>query len=48
MFYQGRRFGSQGFRLIRQAFLQGEGLPFGDLLSEDDIQQAFAAENACS
>jgi hypothetical protein len=47
MFYQGRRFGSQSFRLIRQAFLQAEGLPFGDVLSEDDIQQAFAAENAC-
>ncbi len=29
--------------MLRQAFLQAEGLPF----SEDDIEQAFEAENAC-
>jgi hypothetical protein len=33
--------------LIRQAFLQAEELPFGDLLSEETIQQAFEKENAC-
>jgi len=33
--------------LVRQAFLQADGLPFDDVLSEGDIQQAFEAENAC-
>ena len=47
MFYHGRRIGGQSFRLIRQAFLQAEELPFGDLLSEDEIRQAFEKENAC-
>jgi len=47
MFYQGRRFCSQRFQWVRQAFLQADGLPFGDVLSEDDIQQAFETENAC-
>jgi len=47
MFYHGRRTWSQSFQLIRQAFLQAEELPFGDLLSEDEIRQAFEKENAC-
>jgi len=47
MFYQGRRSWGQSFSLVRQGFLQADGLPFSDVLSEDDIQQAFAAENAC-
>jgi hypothetical protein len=42
----GRAFASS-FPLLRQAFLQAEGLPFSDVLSEHDIQQAFEAENAC-
>ena len=45
--YQGRRSCGQSFRLILQAFLQADGLPFGDVLSEEDIQQAFEAEHAC-
>ena len=47
MLYQGRRSCGQSFRWILQAFLQADGLPFGDVLSEDDIQQAFEAEHAC-
>jgi hypothetical protein len=47
MFYQGRRSCGQRFQWVRQAFLQADGLPFGDILSEDDIQQAFETENAC-
>jgi hypothetical protein len=47
MLYQGRRRLGQSFSLVRQAFLQADGLPFGDLLSEDDIQQAFETEHAC-
>jgi putative transposase len=35
------------FPLLRQAFLQADGLPFSDVLSEDDVQQAFEAENVC-
>ena len=34
-----RRFG-----LIQASFLQSEGLPFADVLPEDEIQQAFAEE----
>jgi hypothetical protein len=33
--------------LVHQAFLQAEGLPFSDVLSEQDVQQAFAEENVC-
>lgn len=47
MFYHGRRSWGQRFCLVRQAFLQADGLPFGDVLSEDEIQQAFEAEHAC-
>lgn len=47
MFYQGRRSWGQSFPLVRQAFLQAEGLPFDGIPSEGDIQQAFETENAC-
>lgn len=47
MFYHGRASRGQSFRLVRQAFLQGDGLPFADVLSENEIQQAFEAEDAC-
>lgn len=46
MFYQGRRSCGQSFQMVRQAFLQSEGLPFGEILSEADIQRAFEAEDA--
>ena len=45
MFYHGRRSCGQSFQLVRQAFLQADGLPLSDVLSEDDIQHAFEAEN---
>jgi putative transposase len=42
----GRHF-ARSFQFLRQAFLQAEGLPFSDVLTENEIQQAFKAENAC-
>ena len=45
MFYHGRRSCGQSFQFVRQAFLQADGLPLSDVLSEDDIQHAFQAEN---
>jgi putative transposase len=47
MFYHGRLPGSQSFQTVRQAFLQAEGLPFDDVLSERDVEQAFEEEGAC-
>jgi putative transposase len=44
MFYHGRRSCGQSFQLVHQAFLQADGLPFSDVLSANDIQQAFQAE----
>ena len=35
---------SSPFELLRRSFLQADGLPFGDALSADQIEQAFAAE----
>ena len=36
----------QSFQLVQNAFLQHPGLPFAAVLEEDDIQAAFAAEDA--
>ena len=47
MLYHGSGSRGQSFRLIRQAFLQGDGLPFGDVLGEEEIERAFEAEGAC-
>jgi hypothetical protein len=47
MFYQGRPSCGQRFQWVRQAFLQADGLPLSDVLSEEDIQRAFETENAC-
>jgi len=47
MFYHGRGSRGQSFQLVRQAFLQGDGLPFGEVLSEEEIERAFEAEDAC-
>jgi hypothetical protein len=47
MFYHGSGSRGQSFQLVRQAFLQGDGLPFGEVLSEEEIEQAFEAEDAC-
>jgi len=45
MFYSIKQIGSQSFRLVCRAFLQGEGLPFAEVLDEATIQAAFEAEN---
>ncbi|MCP3995652.1 MAG: IS4 family transposase [bacterium] len=34
------------FRLVLASFLQGDGLPFGDSLPEEEIQRAFDAEGS--
>jgi len=47
MFYQEKRIAGQSFRPVCRAFLQAEGLPFSEVLSEAAIQAAFEAENAC-
>jgi putative transposase len=44
-YHRGRNF-IQSFCLVQNAFLQTAGLPFADVLPEEDIQAAFAAENA--
>jgi len=46
MFYHGWHVLAHSFRLVCQAFLQAEGLPFGDILSADEVQAAFDAERA--
>lgn len=45
-FYQGRRSLPQRFRLILLSVLQTAGLPFSDVLSEDEIQDAFDEQDA--
>ena len=35
---------TKGFSLVQNAFLQAEGLPFSDVLPEEEIRAAFAAE----
>ncbi len=38
---------TKSFQLLQNAFLQSEGLPFADVLSEEEIREAFVAANAC-
>jgi hypothetical protein len=45
--YPSSRVGTKSFSLVQNAFLQADGLPFHDVLSEAEIDEAFAAENAC-
>ncbi len=45
MSYRRRCDSAESFSLVRQAFLQADGLPFADVLSEDEIRNAFEAEN---
>ena len=44
--YSPRGVFTKSFRLVQNAFLQAEGLPFADVLPEEEIRAAFAAENA--
>ena len=43
-FYSPARLLPQRFRLVLASFLQGTNLPFADVLSEENIQQAFDEE----
>ena len=43
-FYHYGQHPTKRFRLVENAFLQAEGLPFSDVLSEEQIVAAFAAE----
>lgn len=45
-FYQGRRFLPQRFRLVLASVLQAPGLLFSDVLTEEEIQEAFDEEEA--
>ena len=45
--YSPRGVFTKSFRLVQNAFLQAEGLPFADVLPEEEIREAFAVENAC-
>ena len=38
---------TKSFSLLQHAFLQTTGLPFADVLPEEEIEAAFVAENAC-
>lgn len=44
-FYHGCRTLPRRFRLVLSAFLQNDGLPFGDVLPEGEIQRAFDQED---
>jgi len=46
MFYQKTSSAGQSFSEVRNAFGESEGLPFSDVLSEEQIQRAFAEEGA--
>jgi len=46
MSYQICPTGAQSFSVVRQGFLQVEGVPFSDILGEDQIMHAFEDEEA--
>jgi len=39
--------GTKSFSVVQNAFLQANGLPFHDVLTEEEIHAAFVAEDAC-
>ena len=45
-FYRRGRLLPHRFRLVLSSFLQHDGLPFADVLGEEQIQQAFDDEQA--
>ena len=45
-FYHGRKYLPQRFRLVLLSVLQTDGLPFSDVLSEEEIQDAFDEQGA--
>ena len=46
MFYPKTSSAGQSFSEVRKACAESEGLPFSDVLSEEQIQRAFAEEGA--
>jgi len=46
MSYQNCANRGQSFDIIRRSFLQADGLPFSDILSEEAIEQTFVEKNA--
>ena len=44
--YTSPRVGAKSFSLVQHAFLQADGLPFRDVLMEEEIHAAFVAEDA--
>jgi hypothetical protein len=42
--YSPPRVGSKSFSLLNNAFLQSDDLPFRDVLTEEEIHEAFVAE----
>jgi hypothetical protein len=45
--YTSPRVGTKSFSLVQHAFLQADDLSFRDVLTEEEINAAFVAENAC-
>ncbi len=45
--YTSRQIASKGFSFIANAFLQGDGLPFAQVLPNEEIEATFAEENGC-
>lgn len=45
--YTAQRVGTKSFSLVQNAFLQAQDLPFHDVLTEEEIDAAFVAEDAC-
>ena len=45
--YTAPRVGTKSFSLLQNAFLQAHDLPFNDVLTEEEINAAFVAEDAC-
>ena len=45
-FYHGRKFLPQRFRLVLLSVLQAPGLPFSDVLTEEEIEDAFDDEES--
>jgi putative transposase len=46
-YYSLPRVGSKSFSLLQDAFLQANDLPFRDVLTVEEIDEAFIAEDAC-
>jgi putative transposase len=45
--YSSPRVGTKSFSLLQNAFLQAKDLPLSDVLTEEEIEAAFVAEDAC-